>query len=353
MRFANKLALGRSWGDDARMIQWMRAAGAALRPMLPFFAGLGLTLGLAVAAPEVGAPGGVLGMERAVPVAVALIFFIQGLQLPVDQVRHGLGAWQVHVFCQGWMFGVFPMMGLAVVGVMGGAMSAAERIGVMYLCVLPTTIATNAAFSARAGGNVAVALVNIVLGNALGVLLAPAALAWMLARGVGTGVEAGPLARALGLQLVLPFLLGQVARVGLAEWAQQHKAWLREAGSVLIFVIIYAAVCQYLAGPAGWTPPGAGVAVGVALLLLGGKALCWAALSATGWPREWRVAAFYAASQKTLAAGLPMAGAVLAALDPAAAPVPLAALALPLILFHLGQLVVGALLIPVLGQEGR
>jgi hypothetical protein len=48
-----------------------------------------------------------------------------------------------------------------------------------------------------------------------------------------------------------------------------------------------------------------------------------------------------------------MAGAVLAALGPATAPVPLATLALPLLLFHLGQLVVGALLIPVLGQEGR
>jgi sodium/bile acid cotransporter 7 len=175
----------------------------------------------------------------------------------------------------------------------------------------------------------------------------------MLARGAGTGVDAGPLVRALALQLVLPFLLGLAARGWLAEWAQRRKAWLREAGSVLIFFMIYAAVCQYLAGPTGRMLPGAGVGVGVALLLLGGKALCWAALGATRWPREWRVAAFYAASQKTLAAGLPMAGAVLAALGPTAAPVPLAVLALPLILFHIGQLIVGALLIPVLARTDR
>jgi len=334
------------------MISWLSAVGGALRPMAPFFAGLALALGLAAAAPEAGAAGGLLRTEVLVPWAVAVIFFIQGLQLPVAEVRRGLGAWKLHLFCQAWMFVAYPVLGLLLAWMLGARLSEAERTGLLYLCVLPTTIATNAAFSARAGGNAAAALVNIVLGNALGVLIAPAALAWMLARGGGGAVAVGPLAEALLLQLVLPFAAGQAARWRLAEWAAQRKPWLREAGSLLIFFIIYSAVCNYLSGPQGAERPGWWVLGAVLLLLVLGKALCWGALRRAGWPHDLRVAAFYAASQKTLAAGLPMAGAVLAALGPEAAPVPLAVLVLPLILFHIGQLVLGALLIPVLGRRG-
>jgi sodium/bile acid cotransporter 7 len=327
--------------------------GAALRPMLPFFIGLGLTLGLAWVAPEAGAQGGLLRTEVTTMWAVALIFFIQGLQLPVAEVRRGLGAWRVHVFCQAWMFVVYPLLGLALVAALGGRLSDGERIGLLFLSVLPTTIATNAAFSSRAGGNAATALFNIVAGNFLGVFIAPAALAWMLVRGGGVAIDPVPLLRALALQLVLPFVLGQAVRLTVAEWVSEWRTGLCEAGSLLVFFIIYAAVCNFFVGQAaagtdtawGWT-----VGATLALLVLG-KVLCWAALAGTGWAHDLRVAAFYAASQKTLAAGLPMAGAVVAAAGVQEGLPPLAVLALPLLVFHIGQLLLGALLIPVLARR--
>lgn len=333
------------------MISGSSALGGALRPMLPFFAGLALALGLAVAAPEVGASGGMLHAESLVPWALGLIFFIQGLQLPVEEVRRGLGAWKVHVFCQVWMFGVYPVLGLLLVSILGGRISEAERAGLLFLCVLPTTIATSAAFSGRVGGNTAAVLANIVLSNGLGVLIAPMALTWILARHSSGAVALGQVVEALVVQLLLPFMAGQLARLWLAGWAARRRGWLREAGSILIFFIIYAAVCNYLSGPQGAASPGFWLLGAVLVLLGAGKGLCWSALRLAGWPHDLQVAAFYAASQKTLAAGLPMAGAVLAALGPEAADVPLAVLALPLIVFHISQLVVGALLIPMLARR--
>ena len=338
------------------MKAWISSVLAGLLPLRAFFIGLGAALLLAVAAPGVGASGGVLHTEKLTGWAVAAIFLIQGLQLPAGEVRKGLASWRVHLFCQFWMFGVFPLMGWAMVTVWGALLTPVMRTGLLYLCVLPTTVATNAAFSTRAGGNTAVALFNIVVGNFAGVFIAPAALAWLLNRGSGTSVDIRPLIETLALQLILPFVIGQLLRLRLAGWVQQYRGWLRETGSVMIFFIIYAAVCNLLAGKNGEVPSaGLGPVVAATLgLLVIGKLLCWFSLKATGWDHGLRVAAFYSASQKTLAAGLPVAGAVYAAAGPDAGLPPLALLVLPLMVFHIGQLVLGALLIPVVSEgQGR
>jgi solute carrier family 10 (sodium/bile acid cotransporter), member 7 len=327
---------------------------AGLWPLRTFFFGLAAALFLALVAPEVGASGGVLRTQHLTGWAVALIFLIQGLQLPASEVKRGVFFWRVHLFCQLWMFVVFPLMGWMVVSVAGEALDPVARTGLLYLCILPTTVATNAAFSQRAGGHGAVALFNIVAGNFIGVFIAPLFLTWLLQKETGTSADLRPLIQALMLQLIIPFAVGQVVRLRFADVIDPRKGILRELGSVLIFFIIYVSVCNLVTGQKGavsWESTGPVVAATLALLVFG-KALCWQALRVTGWSHDIRVAAFYSASQKTLAAGLPIAGAVYAAAGPVNDFPPLALLALPLILFHIGQLVLGALLIPVLAGRG-
>ncbi len=323
----------------------------AWKPLLPFFAGLGIALAAAVIAPGLGAKGGLLRTEHLTGPAVMGIFLIQGLQLPAEQVRRGLGAWRVHLFCQVWMFGVAPALAWGVAAALGGALGPGERIGLLYLGMLPTTVATNAAFSARAGGNTAVAMFNIVVGNLLGVLIGPAWLAFLLASGTGAAIDVWPLVRAIFMQLIVPFAVGQLLRHWLAAWADRRKPVLRDAASCLIFFIVYSSICNFLAGPARGGGAGMAWAAGAALgFLVVNKALCWWALARLGWAHEFRVAAFFSASQKTLAAGLPIAGAVYGAAGGVPGLPPMAALVLPLIVFHIGQLVLGALLVPVVGR---
>ncbi|MDX6765838.1 MAG: bile acid:sodium symporter [Candidatus Methylacidiphilales bacterium] len=336
------------------MLEKWRGAATSLRPLWKFFAGLAVTLGLALFLPAWGAPGGWMHPGISGGWAVALIFLIQGLLLPAREVGRGLSAWPVHVFCLVWMFVVFPLMGAMLVALAGATLEPVHRVGLMFLCFLPTTVATNAAFSSRAGGNAAVALFNIVVGNIAGLFIAPAALVWLLHQDGGVRVHPAPLVNTILFQLVLPFALGQVLRTRLAGWAARHQSSLRESGSVLIFLIIYFSLCRLSADGHGTSSGAAlGWLVGLTLGLLGvGSFLCWRALGCFHWPHDLRVAAFYAASQKTLAAGLPMAGAVYAAAPHVADLPPLAVLAVPLVVFHIGQLVLGALLIPVLAQGG-
>jgi len=328
-----------------------------LRPLLPFFGGLGIALVAALLYPPLGAKNGPLQTGWLTQAAVVIIFFVQGLQLPLDEVRRGAGAWKLHVFCQSWIFLGVPLLVIICGWPFRHLIPVELQIGILFLAALPTTVATNAAFTAQAGGNVAAALFNICIANLAGIFLAPSWLAWLIARGTDVSIPLLPMFAKIVLQLLLPFVLGQLARFALHGWAGKNRALLSRINSYLIFFIIYAAICDFRLQPAtsgsvpllvaaGWT---------TAMLVLV-KAVCWWTLRLTHWPVELQIAGFFCASQKTLAAGLPVAAAVIAA-SPVGPGIPtLAVLVLPLLIYHIGQLVIGAFCIPVwmeIAKRGR
>ncbi len=317
---------------------------------------MGLALGLAWLHPAIGARGGLLRSELLTPMSVAIVFFLQGLLLPADEVRRGVAAWQVHLFCQAWIFLVFPAMGWLVVTLCGEWLAPAYRIGLLYLSLLPTTIATNAAFSARAGGNAAASLFNIVVSNLAGVVVVPVWLTWLLSRDSGVSMDVLPLVASICVQLLIPFAVGQALRLRWANWAGANRALLREICTWLIFFVIYTAVCNLLVGRgSGEVQRGVAGAMAATLgLLVGGSLASAGVLAVLRWPRDLKISAFYASTQKTLAIGLPVAGAVYGAAGGEAAGLPpMAMVLLPLITFHVGQLILGVLLIPLIASRGR
>lgn len=326
---------------------------SVLRPIIPFLIGLGLAILLASFFPALVASGGPLHTEYLTGFAVLFIFLIQGLQLPVDQMKRGLTAWPVHLFSQGWMFLVSPLLAFLLMLALGSLLNETQRIALFYLSILPTTVATNATYTAKAGGNTAVAVFNIVLGNFLGVLVCPALLAIALAHGANVAVSPWPLLLTLSWQLLLPFLLGQLLRPRLNVWISGNSMHLRNLSSYLIFFIVFVSISNLLAGKNGqfsWQTSGI-VLVSTLLLLAVSKIGCWQILRRLPWPHDQKIAAFYAGSQKSLVSGLPMAGAVYAATAGTAHSLPpLALIILPLIIYHVAQLIIGALLIPVLSS---
>jgi len=321
--------------------------------LIPFFTGLLIALLAAIVAPQIGMKGGPIHSEWLTGLAVVLIFFIQGLQLPADQVKKGFAAWKTHLFTQAWMFIVYPILAFLLLYLFGNTLSASQQIGLLYLAALPTTIATNAAFSARAGGNPATALFNIVLGNFLGIFISPAWLAYLLSKSSGVSVNLTPLLWIIFWQLILPFLVGQLFRKRLHSRIETHRALLRKTSTFLVFFMVYAALCNLLADPTTThqLASQSTLIFATLLLLLLGNVTCWYSLVFTGWSHDLRVASFYSASQKTLAAGLPMAGAVYAALGNRPDLPPLALILIPLLVFHIGQLSLGAVLIPFLSKK--
>ncbi|SVD40698.1 uncharacterized protein METZ01_LOCUS393552, partial [marine metagenome] len=105
-----------------------------------FTVGLLGALALAWLWPEGGKAGGVLWADDTTKAAVVIIFLLQGLNLPLGQLRRGLGDWRLHLFVQLFGFVVFPLATwcLVVTGILPGGWAP----GFLFLAVLPTTIST-------------------------------------------------------------------------------------------------------------------------------------------------------------------------------------------------------------------
>ncbi|HUJ44851.1 MAG TPA: bile acid:sodium symporter family protein [Opitutaceae bacterium] len=301
-----------------------------------FLVGLVAAVGLAWLFPTAGAKGGFLHPEITIRVGVALIFFSQGLTLALDALRHGALHWRLHVLVQGWNFGLFPLVGLLLDRVAGGILPPDLRTGFLFLCVLPTTISTAIVFTAVAGGNVAGAIFNATLSNLLGIVVTPLWTGWLMRAG-GQALPLGPVILEIVLLLLVPLAAGQALRPWLRRWVDPRKAQLTGVNSAIVLLIVYAAFAHSV-GARVWERSGLHsvlvAAAGVALLFAFVMGAVRLTIRAAGLRGADTSAALFCSSQKTLAAGVPMAQLIFGA-HPG-----LGLILLPVMLYHPLQLLV-------------
>jgi sodium/bile acid cotransporter 7 len=307
-----------------------------------FILALAAALLLAVVHPAWGASGGLLRSQHTVPLGIALIFFLQGLTLATEQLWHGLRAWRLHLFIQSWTWLGFPLLALAIAAAAGSLLLPDSIAGLLLLAVLPTTIASAAALTAQAGGHVPLALFNTVLSNLLGIVLTPLWCVALFASGGGDGNAFAGLVGRIFLLIGLPLLLGHLVRHASRARADRYKPVFRRLTSTAIVFIVFAAISDSVASGtwsrAGWRLAAEGATAALVLLLLA-STLVWLTAGRVAGDRPQRLAAFFCGSQKTLAAGVPMAAIIFAG-----SATDLGRLLLPLLAYHPMQLLLGALL---------
>ncbi|GHC72072.1 bile acid:sodium symporter family protein [Streptomyces cinnamoneus] len=309
------------------------AARARLRRVDGYVVALFATVGLAAALPASGRPAH--AVDIATQVAVGLLFFLYGARLTPQAAAAGLRHWRLHLPILLFTFAVFPLLGLAVRQLPTAVLGAELATGVLFLCLLPSTVQSAVAFTSMARGNVAAAICSASFSSLLGVFLTPLLAAWLL-HGDGRGdvhFSAGHVA-GIAVQLLLPFALGQAARPWAAGWVTRHRTLTTACDRGSILLVVYAAFGKGM--NAGiWER----VPVGRLLVLL---ALCGALLALVlmltdrmgrflGYTPKDRVTAVFCASTKSLAGGLPMATVLFAADD-------VGLVVLPLMLYHTIQL---------------
>lgn len=287
-----------------RAAGWLRTHG--------FLLGLAAAAGLAFLWPGPGARGGAFDPELLGPAAVVLILFLQGWSLPFAQVRAGAANWRLHAVVLGFTFGLFPLVGLALDTVLprvAPALPPALREGFVYLCALPSTVSSAVVFTAVARGNAAGALCNAAVSNVAGVLLTPVLVRLLLGPG-GTGAPLLPLLLHVALLTLLPFAAGALLRLRAAAWIDARRRWVVRLSNGAVLTMVYFAFCDSVAGRV-WERHGAAstaFALGLAAALFAAMALLAAAAARLArLPRADFVAACFAAPQKTLALGVPLA----------------------------------------------
>lgn len=269
--------------------------------------------------------------------AVSLLFFLYGAKLDPGAVRAGLLNWRLQGLTFGATYVLFPLLGLLLVTVFGGVLGTTVATGVLFLAVLPSTIQSSVAFTSIAGGNVPAAICAASVSNLVGVALTPALVALFLHQG-GGGVSLDAISK-VGMQILLPFVIGQILRPWLGGFVNRHKTVTMFVDRGSIVLIVYAAFsASTVSGLWAAVPLSTLVTVFAVVWLF--LALAMGAMVAigkvSGLDKSDRAALFYCGSTKSLASGLPIATALFA-------PDILGAIVLPLMIYHMSQLLVCAL----------
>ena len=274
-------------------------------------------------------------MSVAAKAVIALLFWLYGARLSPQQAWQGVQRWRLHLLVLATTFVVFPVLGLAARGLVPWLLNLDLYNGLLFLCLVPSTVQSSIAFTSIARGNVSAALVSASLSNIVGVALTPLLVVLLMDTSGAARMDAAAI-RDIVLQLLLPFALGQLLRPWIADWIARHAMLTKavERGSILL--IVYTAfsmgVVEHI-----WRSVDPWQLITVAVV---DTALLMAVLAFTrligglvGLDRGDAIVLLFCGSKKGLASGLPMA----LVFFPGAT---VGVIMLPLMIFHQIQLVV-------------
>jgi len=299
-----------------------------------------LAVMLAALFPDFGRTGGPMHADVVSNAGIFAVFFLHGLGLSAERMVAGLTRWRLHLLVQAFTFGVFPLLWLLLDALFGRWLTPDLSLGFLYLCCVPSTISSSVAMTAIARGNVAGAIFNASLSSLLGVALTPL-LVGVLGRTAGQSLPFADTVLKLAGLLLLPLVLGQVARPFIGRGFARYQRYTHAFDKLVILVLVYASFCDSVAAGVFSRYGGCLLAVtlvGVALLLAVVLYLTTLAARGAGFAKEDEIAAVFCGSKKTLASGAPMARLLFGA-HPG-----LGLIVLPLMLYHQLQLLVCSVL---------
>jgi sodium/bile acid cotransporter 7 len=270
--------------------------------------------------------------------AIALLFFMHGVRLSRQAVVAALLHWRLHLVVLGFTFAAFPLLGLALRPLLEPLVTPELYVGLLFLCTLPSTVQSSIAFTAVARGNVPAAVCSASASTLLGIVLTPV-LAGLLLSQHGASVSLDGL-RAIAVQLLLPFVAGQVLRDRLGGWVGRHAKVLAPIDRSSILLVVYTTFSEaVIEGLWRHTPPRAlaGLVLACAVLLALALAATTLAARRLRFPTADEIAIVFCGSKKSLASGISVARVMFSSHA-------VGAVLLPAMVFHQMQLMVCAML---------
>lgn len=272
----------------------------------------------------------------AADVGIFTLFLLNGMRVARGEIAVGAANWRFILPLVIWVFGAMALAGFGLSIVGQTLLPPLVAAGFLYLGALPTTVQSSTSYSSLAGGNIALSVIAAALLSMMGVFFSVPI--FLALGGTGEGaVGSAAIAKILAI-LVLPFAIGQLVQNRARSFITAHKgkiAWLdRSVIALAVYVAFSGAVEQGIwtrIDATGWLAVG----VMIAAFLVVGHLGAWLLGGALGLPRADRIAFLFAGAQKSAALGAPLATVLF---PPAVA----GFIVLPLLLYHLFQLVLAA-----------
>ncbi|XP_037404963.1 probable sodium/metabolite cotransporter BASS4, chloroplastic isoform X1 [Triticum dicoccoides] len=166
------------------------------------------------------------------------IFIISGLTLRTKELGAALQAWPAGLFGLGSILLFTPFLAQFLVQIQ---FFPREFItGLAMFCCMPTTLSSGVTLTQLAGGNSALALAMTVISNLLGIMFVPLSLAKYIGTGAGVSLPTKELFRSLVNTLLIPLILGKVAREtskGIAEFVDGNRQGFSVLSAVLLSLV--------------------------------------------------------------------------------------------------------------------
>jgi sodium/bile acid cotransporter 7 len=311
----------------------------------PFTLSLVATVLLAITIPVRGS--GYTLAALASKLVVALLFFLHGVKLSPQNLWLGLTHWRLHLVILVATFIMFPVFGSVLKPFLIWLSGEEFYLGILFICVLPSTVQSSIAFTSMAGGNVAAAVCSASASSLLGVIFTPLLVGLLYHTHIGG--FSWQSVRDLCLQLLFPFLLGQFLRPCLIAFILRRKSLIGYTDRLSVLFIVYVSFSQ--ATILGlWSRLNLSnflsLIVSCGLLLTLALTLTSLVGLRLGFNLQDRIVILFCGSKKSLVAGVPMANILF--------PSSMAGIIiLPLMLFHQMQLMVCAFIARKLSQKQK
>lgn len=204
-----------------------------------FLAAILLMVAIASVLPARGEAANVAGWLT--DAGIMLLFFLHGARLSPEAALAGARHWRLHTIVFLSTFALFPLLVVCIHLLAPDLLPPPLWAGLILLSALPSTIQASIAFTSVAGGNVSAALCSASASNMLGTVLSPLIAGMLLA---GSAPVSAHAMLAIVLQLLVPFLAGQLLRPLVGPFIIRHRLFLKcvDYGSILL--IVYAAFSE-------------------------------------------------------------------------------------------------------------
>ncbi|MEM7688439.1 MAG: bile acid:sodium symporter [Pseudomonadota bacterium] len=316
---------------------------ARLKPLAdPMIAVLLIATALALVVPATG--GARAGAQMVSSAAIFLLFLVNGMRIARGEIAKGLANWRFFGPLFVWVFGVMALAGWGLGALASTMLPPLVALGFVYLGVLPSTIQSATSYTTLANGNAALSVVGAALINIAGVFIS-APLFALLGGESGANIGSEMIVR-IATILVLPFLIGQAVQGWTRPWIVERKAQVAWLDRIVIGIAVYVAFSG--AVEEGLTTMFTALDWAVLLclvvaLLIFATGGAWMVSGVIGYPRPDRIAFLFAAAQKSVAIGAPLAAILF--------PAEVAGFVIaPLLLYHLLQLLWAAPLATTLAR---
>ena len=263
-----------------------------------------------------------------------------------EQAWHGVRQWRLHLLVLATTFVIFPMLGLAARALVPSVLTIDLYNGLLFLCLVPSTVQSSIAFTSIARGHVSAAIVSASLSNIFGVVLTPLLVVLLMTTTGAPRVDSTAV-RDIMLQLLLPFAAGQLARPWLGGMVARYAGRLKVVDRGSILLVVYTAFAMGVVKGIWvsvdvWRLITVTVVAAALLAAVPGTTTIIGRLARLD--RGDAIVLLFCGSKKSLASGLPMA----LVLFPAAT---VGLIMLPLMIFHQIQLVVCAVVASRLARD--